>query len=728
MIIHNTTVLAGKLTEAGRNRNKNGTTWTRGEIKLANGFGYMLDLVAQRRLDFNYTISPGMDKLPQSEVIIIGTIERTIFSNGYPWDFVKINTIITPESTLLKELGLNYEEAKEKILNKDKEFVEKLSDVDFLVKKQIETVLGTSNTFSTQMLNIYGDNAYQRLVSNPWEMIHTINYYSLEHGDKVAEYLGIALDDKRRLQAQLRQVITEKTQNTGNTYLNKSSFDAVYWTHFFGVISEDEFKSMVEESTEIVDGVHQPIVKTKLGYHPSHLYRAEVQSIRFLEAALYNQPIKYNKKQTQTINKLAKDQSFTPSDEQVQVLYRALSDPIHVLTGGPGTGKTAILNAIVEKITTLHGNNPLDPSILLISPTGKAASRMQEETGFPASTIHSAFGLAPEMSLNKEMLNDTVDKLKSIKYIIIDESSMLDSLIFGEMSKVLLNLPEIPKLLFVGDTDQLPPVGNGQVFNDIVKLIKRSYPEYFTELTQIQRQDDDSNIPNLAKMIKDGKFPEKEWFNDKADISFVDTKYSNFAKDIIKGELLPRADHLSNLQILTPYSSGDKGDTHRAISEGVSKTFNPPKDMEDTVFIGPTNTAFRVGDRVVNNINLNKSIVNGSIGKIKRIDNSSDDVWDWTILVDFGEKEFSYPREEWNSLDLAYAMTIHKSQGSEYDTVILPVLRGHSQFLSKNLLYTAVTRTKRELVLMGNYNTFKSMAKSPAPPRLTALSSWLGLR
>lgn len=727
VIIQNTAILAGTLQEVGRNKNKNGTTWIRGRVQLANGFRYMLDLVNQRRLDFNYTTTPGMDQLPKTEVILVGSVDRIVFDNGYPWNVIKVDNIITPDSSLLKQLEITYDEAKEKVINKDQEFAEQLSDINFLVKKQIETVLGSSNSFSAQMMNAYGDRAYQRLIEDPWDMIHTIQYYTLEHGDKVAEYLRIPLDDPRRVHAQLRKVVMDSTRNTGDTFIDESSFRSIYWSHFFGVISEEDFNALVEEKTEIQDGVQQPIVKTNLGYHPSHLYRAEINSINLLESALYHQPVRHPGEQ-EIINEVIEQQEFKPAKEQIHALERALSDPIHVLTGGPGTGKTTILKAIVQKIEKIHGKT-MNPTFLLISPTGKAASRMQEETGHLASTIHSAFSLAPGMSLDGEMVDQVVDKLQGIKYIIIDESSMIDSFLFGEMSKVLMHLPDIPKLLFVGDVDQLPPVGNGQVYRDIVSLIKRDYPEYFTELTQIQRQKDNSSIPEFAKKIKSGKFPSLEWIDEQDDIHFVDTSYQSLAKNLIKGQLEPRKGALTDVQILTPYSSGDKGDTHKAISKGVSQTFNPsPKEgNEHTVYVGQDNTPVRVNDRVINTVNLSPNIVNGSIGWVKEIDNRSDDVWDWSILVNFGKEEFRYPREEWNALDLAYAMTIHKSQGSEYPTVIIPILRGHSQFLSKNLLYTGATRSKDELVLMGNYNTFVRMAKMPAPSRQTALSYWLGL-
>lgn len=725
MIIQNTAILAGTLKEVGKNKNKNGTTWIRGRIQLANGFRYVLDLVKQRRIDFNYTTTPGIDTIPQSEVIIIGTVDRLVFDNGFPWTVIKIDTIITPDSTLLLHLGVTYEEAKSKILKEDQEFIEQLNNINFLVKKQIETILGSGNSFSTQMMNVYGDRAYQRLIEDPWDMIHTIQYYTLEHGDKVAKALNIPLNDPRRVHAQLRKVIMDTTRNTGDTFISESSFKSIYWNHFFGVITEKEFDEMVEESTTPKKGIQRPIVKSNLGYHPRHMYQAETHSIHFLESLLYQQPARYQG-QDKVIKNVIRQQEFKPTEEQERVLRRALSDPIHILTGGPGTGKTTILLAIIQKIQQLHGN-PKKPPFLLISPTGKAASRMQEQTGHEASTIHSAFSLAPEMSLDDEMIDRVIENFKEIEYIIIDESSMLDSLLFGEMSKVLIRLPEIPKILFVGDVDQLPPVGNGQVFRDISNLIKRDYPSYFTELTQIKRQKGASSIPDLAQKIKSGEFPTIEWFNGRDDLQFIDTDYQSLAHNLIQGQLKPRQEDLSNVQILTPYSSGDKGDTHSAISKGVSKTFNPSLKNEQIVYIGPSNTPIRVGDRVLNTVNLSPYIVNGTIGKVIAIDNQSDDIWDWTITVQYGNQDFKYPRDEWGALDLAYAMTIHKSQGSEYPTVIIPILRGHSQFLSKNLLYTGVTRSQKELILMGNYRTFVNMAKQQVPSRNTALSSWLGL-
>lgn len=519
-----------------------------------------------------------------------------------------------------------------------------------------------------------------------------------------------------------------QTQATGNTFIIEKEFDALYWRHFYSLIERDDFDRFVEESTSPDNPSKLPVIKTRLGYHPRHLYQAEVNSLRFLESVLYHEPVTGDRDEeivTQIINK----QKFTPTDEQEHALRRALSDPIHILTGGPGTGKTTILHAIVQKIEMMHSNySPLKkPPFLLISPTGKAASRMQEQTGHKASTIHSAFSLAPEMILDEEMVDEVVKKLDGIEYIIIDESSMLDSFLFGEMSKVLINLPEIPKLLFVGDIDQLPPVGNGQVFRDITGLIKRDYPQYFTELTEVKRQEGDSNIPEFARMIRSGKFPDKSWIEKTDDIEFIDTEYSELPTHLIGKVLNPRKGHLEDVQILTPYSSGDNGDTHGKISKGVSTVFNPTTKDEQTVYLGEDNTPVRLNDRVLNTINLSDKVVNGSVGNVIKINNSSTDLWDWSITVNFNGEEYEYPKEEWNALNLAYAMTIHKSQGSEYDTVVIPILRGYSQFLSKNLIYTGATRAKRILFLLGSYETFVKMARMPIPPRRTALSAWLNL-
>lgn len=728
MIIQNTAVLAGKLHEVDRKKNRNDSSWIRGNIRLAQGFRYMLDEVKQSRLDFNYTAGPGINELPKSEVILIGSIDRIVFDNGFPWNVLKVNNMILPNSSILKDLDLTFEEAKNKILEKDKEFIDKISDVNYLVKKQIETVLGSSNSFSKQMMNAYGDRAYERLVEDPWDMIHTIKYYTLEHGDKVAKYLSISLDDERRLFAQIRKAVMGSTQSTGNTFINEKEFNALYWRHFFGIIKEKEFKELVKEVTSPKEYSKLPIIKTDLGYHPRHLYQAEINSLNFLESVLYHEP-DITENEEDVVKEVIDLQDFKPTKEQENVLRRALSDPIHILTGGPGTGKTTILLAVIQKIEKMHKNvKPLSRApYLLISPTGKAASRMQEQTNRPASTIHSAFNLAPEMTLDEEMVETVVEKLQGIEYIIMDESSMLDSFLFGEMSKVLIHLPKMPKLLFVGDIDQLPPVGNGQVFRDISELIKRDYPDYFTELTEVKRQEGGSNIPEFARMIRDGQFPSREWLSQIDDIEFIDTEYNQLPTHLIGKVLNPRHDHLKDVQILTPYSSGDKGDTHGMISKGVAKVFNPEEKDEQTVYLGENNTPVRIKDRVLNTINLSKTIVNGSIGEVVEINNSSRDLWEWSITVDFNGEEYEYPKDEWDALNLAYAMTIHKSQGSEYDTVVIPILRGHSRFLSKNLLYTGATRARKTLVLLGSYNTFTKMAKEPILPRRTALSGWLKL-
>lgn len=690
--------------------------WMRGDISLNNASRSALTKIGQRVMPFTLVYDKA---LPTNDVIMLGLVSSYTFpDSGRVWKTLDIDTVITQDSPILSALNVSFREAVDLIARGDTEFMEKLGSVKLIVKKQITDILGTKNQFADTLLEMFDVHAYEKLCQDPWDMIHALPYYTVAHADKVAESVGLSLEDPKRFNAIFTQLLDREFSKHANTYMNENSFIAFYWLNFSETMTLEEYIQL----SQVADS---PIIKSDIGYHPSKLYRAESASYRYLEQAVMGEPQEpelHLEEAQNVLNTL--DIQLTP--EQEHALIKALSAPLHIITGGPGTGKTTILSAILQKMQNLTGvpvNSPTSP-FLLVAPTGKAAARMQEQTGVIAKTIHSAFNIKPGYGIYN--IDNAVEKFENIRYIIVDEASMLDSAVFGDMCRVFARMTHRPKLLLVGDVDQLPPVQSGQVFYDVITFLRNAHPEMITELTEVKRQADGSNIPELASYIRKGQFPPQEWFIGKSDTLPITSKMTNFG-DKLCSTLQNLEDHeMDKVQILTPYRSGPNPDTIHGINHLVAPLFNPQSPDDMLVGYGNPPRQFRVGDKVVNRVNFSPTIVNGSIGTITYIDDSSNDLFDWSISVSFGDEIKEYLYETWIALEPAYAITIHSSQGSEYDTVIVVTMRSaNPDFLTRNLLYTAITRASKNVILMGDYNTFVRIAQTPQPPRQTALSVWL---
>lgn len=694
----------------------NSSRWMQGDILLANESLSVLNDLGQRRLTFTFSTS---SPIPKHDVIILGNVSEHRFpDSGKVWKTLDIDHIIDSDSPIYELLDITPSEARRRIGERDVEFLELLGGARLKIKQQIIDILGSKNQFADKLLEVFGDRAYIELTKNPWDKIFVIPYYTISHADKVATHLGISLDDPRRFQALFRQILEQEFAKHGDTYMSESDFQAIYWRYFTQTMTLEEYNAILNEDDP-------PVIQTELGYHPTYLYESEIRTYYYVQYNSSSMSPCDEPTPEHIIQEVIDNSEFTPTDEQEYALRHALDKQLYVVTGGPGTGKTTILKAILDKIQRKEGFSMDNLPFLLVAPTGKAASRMQEQTGFPAATLNSAFGILPDYGAIQP--EETALRLSHVRYIVIDEASMLNTTLFGDMIKVIEHMANNPKLLLLGDIDQLPPVQNGQVFKDILAYLEKHHPENVTRLTVVKRQGKDSHIPELASYIRDGKFPEPAWFKGKEDIVPVAATFDNI-HDVLTNEVIAgHIDHLTDMQFLTPYRNGPNPDTIHAINKIASPIYNPPKENEQVVGHGNASVTLRIGDRVVNRTNLSSDIVNGSLGEIIKINSSSDDLFDWTITVKFDNgKEHTYLYENWSSVEPAYAITIHSSQGSEYDIVVVPIIRrGNANFLTRNLLYTAITRASKKVILVGPYQFFADISKNEQTPRKTALSVWL---
>jgi exodeoxyribonuclease V alpha subunit len=370
----------------------------------------------------------------------------------------------------------------------------------------------------------------------------------------------------------------------------------------------------------------------------------------------------------------------TLSEEQRAAIQMALTQPLSILTGGPGTGKTTCLKALIAALAAQHKR------FALASPTGRAAKRLSEATGHPASTIHRLLEFSP-----LEGFQRSEEHPLDLDFLVVDEASMLDLLLTNHLLKAIRPGTHV---LFVGDVDQLPSVGAGDVLRDL--LDSKLAP--VTRLTAIFRQAADSKIITNAHRIHQGQFP--VFSQGDGDFFFFPAGDTASAADWVidlVAERIPRKfslDPLLDIQVLSPVYRGPAGVT--ILNDRLQERLNPPSaDKPERRLYG---TVFRLGDKVMQTQNnYDKDVYNGDIGFVRALDGIEQ-----TLTVDFEGRIATYDWSEADQLSLAYVISVHKAQGSEFPAVVLPVVTQHYTMLQRNLLYTAITRARQLCVLAGS--------------------------
>lgn len=575
--------------------------------------------------------------------------------------------------------------------------------------------LGFGSNLSSSIFDRYGDETLHVIAENPYQLVQDIDGISFKRADQVAIKMGITSDDQRRLSAAIIQSIDDLTMASGDTYTSAKP------------LLQESMRLLAAGSGAPVstEKVTQQIVEMEKNgtiryeekrIYPTSLYKAEWQIAENLHRLCQNQDDLENAKQLETIlSKLPLKTGIKYDEVQTEAIKTALTSKVMLLTGGPGTGKTTIIKGVVEAFAELH-EIALDPNqykekafpILLAAPTGRAAKRMSEATDLPASTIHRLLGLN-----GREMPTELNAKDLEGSLLIVDEMSMVDTLLF----KVLVqSIPTSMNVIFVGDKDQLPSVGPGQVFHDLLEFTE--LPRI--ELKKIHRQAADSTIIPLAHDIREGKIP-SDLTVKMADRSFIachSRQVPGVVKQIIEMSQ-KRGYQADDLQILAPMYRGAAGvDRLNELSQSVYNSAAPNK--QEIEFRGQT---FRVGDKVLQLVNSpENNVFNGDIGRITAIENSdTKGKRNATMTIDFDGNEVNYGRLEWSQIRLAYCISIHKSQGSQFKMVILPLVHEFGRMLQRNLLYTAITRAADKLIMVGETYAFVTAINSQSVNRQTSL-------
>lgn len=536
---------------------------------------------------------------------------------------------------------------------------------------------GLSSRWSRKLYTLYGAAAIDVLRDNPFRLMELDSTITFSMADTLRTALHIEPDDERRLEAALMAVLKGVTDNGHCCYPVDELIREVY-ERLDGYADEiaEQIETLLEYG-QLVSTTYEDVIYIYL----PELYNAEsagaylTQQV-MAEGAAFSFDIKG------FLKRFEANQNIHLGAAQKTAIAMALENKVSLITGGPGTGKTTIVKALVEAFQQTEQNR-----IALCAPTGRAAKRLTEATGYEATTIHRL--LMPVEGSHEYDFSKNEDNLLEADVIIVDEASMLNVQLYYSL---LAAIPEFSYVIIVGDVDQLPPIGAGFILRDLID--SEIIP--FTRLDTIFRQKEGNRIVDNAHEINDGHMPV---LASEGEFTFVQVNTINEMMGQIvrlyEQELEHNDDELE-VQIISPMRRGPAGSN--TISKVIQQRLNPLEGSEEVKANG---VSYRVGDKVIqvqNNYDL--EVFNGEIGVVYAISKRF-------VFIRFTDKEVTVPIEDMDSIMLAYAITVHKSQGSEYGTVIIPFIPPYANMLQRNLLYTAVTRAKNKVILVGTKGAIK---------------------
>ncbi len=548
----------------------------------------------------------------------------------------------------------------------------------------------------------YGKDAYRLVKENPYRLIEEVDGIGFKIADKLALNMGFDWDDPRRLMAGLCAMTMEECMHTGESYVEYERLAQVFANQFNdNSLDFDQLLKDAVQSQKLFQ------VNEKI-FHPSQ-YKSEQYIAHTLKEYPYLdlQPISDEEVMVH-LELLEKELNITYDESQKEAILTFFHSPFTIMTGGPGTGKSTVIGAMIHLWKRLYPSY----SLACAAPTGRASKRLFELNGVESFTIHSL--LKWDLESNTFGMDET--NPLSIDCLIVDEFSMVDTWL---MSHLLKASQQVKKILIVGDKDQLPSVAPGQVLKDLIDC--QVFP--VISLTHIYRQKEGSDVISLAHQIR-----EKELDFDvlKNDIKWFECRAVDVKQIVL--EVVAQAQlkgyPLQQIQVLAPMYSGLAGID--ALNHTIQKFVNPPDEMKRELKVGTQ--IFREQDKILQLKNQpNDDVYNGDIGVcIEIIYAKEDELKQNRIIVDFDGRIVEYTSETFIHITLAYCVSVHKAQGSEYPIVILPVVPEHRFMLQKRLLYTAVTRASKSLILIGSKQLFsQGISVNEDIPRKTCLLEYL---
>ena len=570
---------------------------------------------------------------------------------------------------------------------------------------------GIPNKLAFQIQDTYKEETLDIVEKYPYQLVEDIQGIGFKIADRLAEELGIQSDAPERFRAGLVHTLLTQSMERGDTYVEARDLlehtiellESSRQVELNPSLVADELAHLIEEDK--VQNVETKIFENSLFFAEEGI---KSNLVRLLEKG--EQDCFDADNITAAIQQVEENSGISYDSIQKEAIRQAINQKVFILTGGPGTGKTTVINCIIAVYAQLRGldlRKVNDLPILLAAPTGRAARRMNELTGLPSATIHRHLGMTGDDDTSH--LDDYLDA----DFIIVDEFSMVDTWLANQL---LSNISSQTKLLIVGDADQLPSVSPGQVLADLLQI--PTIPQ--TKLETIYRQSEESTIVTLASQIQKGILP-ADFTEKKADRSYFEARNEHIPPMIekIASAAIRSGIPAQDVQVLAPMYRGPAGIDQ--INNLMQNLINPV-EKDELTFEAP-DCQYRQGDRVIHLVNdAESNVFNGDLGYIsdllpaKYTDSKQDE-----LTIDFDGNELVYQRSEWYKIRLAYAMSIHKSQGSEFPVVILPITKSSHRMLQRNLIYTAITRAKSKLILLGEKAAFDYAAKNTGTARKTYL-------
>jgi exodeoxyribonuclease V alpha subunit len=570
---------------------------------------------------------------------------------------------------------------------------------------------GVSTTYAVKIYKQYGDNSITTVTENPYQLAKDVYGIGFITSDTIARNMGIAPNCDFRYRCGIIHVLGEASEN-GHCFLPQTELvkaavkllalpDHQPKPEQFLVLTTQ----MVQEQELVIEDGADGYESQLLCYKPEFFHTEKHLAKRFL--SLLELPVTVDLPRVQRwIERFIEKTGIELSPQQQKAVEIAASSRILILTGGPGTGKTFTTRTIVALWKAMG------KSIALASPTGRAAQRLSEMTGMEAKTLHRLLEFDPKTFSFKRNQENPIPA----QAIVVDESSMMDLFLANSLLKAV---SQDAQLLLVGDIDQLPSVGAGQVLRDLI--ISERVP--VVRLTEVFRQAQTSKIITNAHSINQGQYPTLEPISNEPESDCLWFEASEPLEGVqaiqkLVTNLIPDVgfNPATDVQVLCPMTRGEVGTNN--LNTVLQQLINPPSKAKVEIVRG--GTTLRAGDRVIQKKNdYNREVFNGDMGVISHIDLEEQEV-----TVEFAERQVSYDYADLNEIALAWSISIHKSQGSEYPVVILPMFMQHYPMLSRNLLYTGLTRAKQLAIIVGQHKAITLAVRQVKDQQRYTLLNW----
>ena len=571
-----------------------------------------------------------------------------------------------------------------------------------------ETVLYLSNLgFSTKdsmlVYNYYKDRVKEVIEEDIYQLEYSIYELNFKKIDRIALKNGIEKDSFVRVRAAILYIMEEVSNTYGHSYFYYDEIFQYLPRVLLVRVSDEVYKCAMESLlTDIT------VVNKEDRYYLKDMWEAETLIVKRFRLLAHKEDEVF-KNLEDKLTEMENVFGITYNDDQRQAILDSIRKNFLIITGGPGTGKTTIMKGIIELYKEVHklSYEKLAERVQLLAPTGRAAKRMSDATLMPASTIHRF--LKWQKETNKFQVNE-YHKSKA-EVVILDESSMVDTLL---MASLLRGISANCKVIMVGDSYQLPSVGPGQVLHDLISSSKLPV----IELKELYRQGKDSNILSLAYDVRKGEVFD-DVFNKEEDLTFIECSDDDVISNLMDVSSTFKDLSYKNFQILAPMYKTNCGID--MINQRLQVIFNPKDKSKKELVVG--DVIFREGDKVIELTNMpEENIYNGDIGIISQIVTQPAK----KITIDFDGNEVTFTAANFNKFRLAYAISIHKAQGSEFDVVVMPIVQGYRKMLYRKLVYTGITRSKKMLYLIGDKKALRQAVNNTSSDvRRTTIKDFL---